>query len=495
MIIEENAGSEASKKGKIYTGWVEKDITPCRPVLLAGQFHERISEGVKSPLLATVFALETTDINGDTVDQMMLGACDLVSISKDLQDEVRIRLHGKLKGFDIRKLFLNATHTHTAPLYTGPHSTSWSHIYRIIPEAMKPLGESENLDVMPPQEYREFLITQLCGAFITAWETRSPGAVSWQLSHAVVGHNRRIVYDDGSALMYGNTDNIDFEGYEGPTDHGIELLYVWNAKKQLTGVFVNAACPSQVLEMKNFISADYWGEVRRLLKDRYGHDLCILPLCGAAGDQSPRDLVRRGRGEPSMYDIPGMMEIGRRIAAAVMDSYDAAYTHMTDRSLFRHEVFDLDLPLRKVTRSEYESAISFVRSFFGSRDTGERVNYSEMKDLHMPGGIIERYEQQNKVSFYRTEIHVIRLGDIAAASNPFELFTSFGLQIKARSKALQTFIIELACDSGKYLPSKKAVEGGHYSAVTASCKVGPEGGKILVDQIVDRINKMWEDHS
>jgi len=42
------------------------------------------------------------------------------------------------------------------------------------------------------------------------------------------------------------------------------------------------------------------------------------------------------------------------------------------------------------------------------------------------------------------EIHVIRLGDMAIATNRFELYLDFGIRIKARSKAVQTFVVQLA---------------------------------------------------
>ena len=53
------------------------------------------------------------------------------------------------------------------------------------------------------------------------------------------------------------------------------------------------------------------------------------------------------------------------------------------------------------------------------------------------------------------ELHVIRLGDVAIATNVFELFTEFGIQIKARSRALQTFVIQLA-GPGSYVPPRRA---------------------------------------
>jgi len=40
-------------------GWSSADLTPHRPVLIAGQFHARVSEGVMDPVTATVLALES----------------------------------------------------------------------------------------------------------------------------------------------------------------------------------------------------------------------------------------------------------------------------------------------------------------------------------------------------------------------------------------------------------------------------------------------------
>ena len=88
------------------------------------------------------------------------------------------------------------------------------------------------------------------------------------------------------------------------------------------------------------------------------------------------------------------------------------------------------------------------------------------------------------------EFHVIRLGDVAIATNDFELFTQYGIQIKSRSPALQTFIIQLA-GPGSYLPTAEAVRGGGYSAIVASSVVGPDGGRVLVDRTVELINSLW----
>ncbi len=91
-------------------------------------------------------------------------------------------------------------------------------------------------------------------------------------------------------------------------------------------------------------------------------------------------------------------------------------------------------------------------------------------------GVAERYELQQREPKLATEVHVLRLGDAALATNRFEYYLDFGQQIKARSPAVQTFIVQLA-GPGTYLPTPRAVAGKSYGAVPASTPVGPEGGR------------------
>lgn len=47
--------------GTFRAGWAEIDLTPDKKVRLAGQFCERISEYVETPVCATALALDTGD--------------------------------------------------------------------------------------------------------------------------------------------------------------------------------------------------------------------------------------------------------------------------------------------------------------------------------------------------------------------------------------------------------------------------------------------------
>jgi len=86
---------------------------------------------------------------------------------------------------------------------------------------------------------------------------------------------------------------------------------------------------------------------------------------------------------------------------------------------------------------------------------------------------------------------VVKLGNIAFATNPFELFLDYGNQIRARSLAEQTFLIQLCNGAEGYLPTEKAEKGGHYSAFISSGQVGHIGGEQLVRETLKEINGMF----
>ena len=80
---------------------------------------------------------------------------------------------------------------------------------------------------------------------------------------------------------------------------------------------------------------------------------------------------------------------------------------------------------------------------------------------------------------------------MAIASNPFELFLDYGNQIRARSHAEQTFLIQLANGDEGYLPTEKAENGGHYSAFISSGVCGHAGGDQLVRETLKYINELF----
>ena len=115
------------------------------------------------------------------------------------------------------------------------------------------------------------------------WQARQPGGVSFALSHAAIAHNRRAVYANGTARMYGNTNDPNFSHIEGTSDHSVDVLFFWRDDSQPEGMVINVYCPAQEVEGERYLSADFWYDARRLLRETYHADLYVLPLVGASG--------------------------------------------------------------------------------------------------------------------------------------------------------------------------------------------------------------------
>jgi hypothetical protein len=109
------------------------------------------------------------------------------------------------------------------------------------------------------------------------------------------------------------------------------------------------------------------------------------------------------------------------------------------------------------------------------------------------GGIVGRYKLQQKEPELETEIHVVRIGDIAFASNRFELFIDFMHRLQARSPFVQTFIVQLTAspeNSGSYLATERARKNKGYSATPYCNQVSPKGGQQLVEETLKVLNEL-----
>ncbi|MBR6736647.1 MAG: hypothetical protein IKL92_07295, partial [Oscillospiraceae bacterium] len=72
-------------------------------------------------------------------------------------------------------------------------------------------------------------------------------------------------------------------------------------------------------------------------------------------------------------------------------------------------------------------------------------------------------------------------------------FVDYGSQIRARSKANQTFLSQLTCGSYGYLPTEHAENGGHYSAFVGSGTVGHAGGEMYVRKVLTVIDELFSE--
>ena len=489
----------------IQFGWAETDITPKEKVALMGEFFERATTEAETPLTVTALAIEADG------EQTIICSCDLEEITAELTEAVRARIRNS--DLDPRKVIIGCVHIHNSYTYrlkspfAKAERTSLQMIQKYMPADCKYIPEVTSDDCMSPDAAFDRLADAVAKTVVQAWNNRKEGGYATGFGRAAVGMNRRVCYADGTAKMWGDADTATFTELEGGNDNGVELMFVYNEKQKLTGIIANIACPAQVMEQRSVISSDYWGKVKILLREKYGKDLFLLPLCAPAGDQCPRDLIRWVEPEtpikdpnvirnnpklrdadPSMFDVKGTWKIGKRIFNEIETALEEVGEIQTE-AIHRHTVEDLKLPLRRVTDQERDEAEQKIKDFFKGR---KELDYNDSAALYVYAGTLQRHEVQKFYNTVTTEIHIVRFGNLAFATNPFELFLNYGNQIRARSEARQTFLVQLANGGLGYLPTEIAEKHGHYSAYVSSGYVGHAGGELLVNATLDAINTLFE---
>ncbi|MDF2716445.1 MAG: hypothetical protein K0R28_3370 [Paenibacillus sp.] len=503
---------------RLLSGWAQGDLTPPESVLLLGQFHARMSEGVMDPLTVTAWALQSGE------EQSVLVSCDFCTISHDLLHRVRNSLRGLTSEIDPMKVVLNATHSHTAPENVIPHlrvdtesapgkdgvirvasrEANVPLVQRTIGDSMVQSGPGVDLPVWSVERYITFAAERIAETIVQAWRSRVPGGIAFGLSYAVLGRNRRWVSNSGETFKrFADERFSHFEGYE---DHSVHVLAVYDADERLTGLVVNVPFPSQVSESQFLMTADIWYETRIELRRRFGEHVYILPQCSASGELCPGPYYERPANS-RMLELKGntfRQEVAERISEAVADVLPYIGGTIETNPIMRKEVLQVALSATPISEAEAlaarEQAIQALQGYrkemnklrelpeLKEKPRWYQAATSEFRRMNWYLNVVHRYEQQ--VASYDVELHVLRLGQVAFATNPFECYLDYGIQMKIKSPAVQTFVVQLA-GGGTYLPSPRAYEGGAYGAVPESCPVGPQGASEMVAHTVTALQAMW----
>lgn len=535
------------KKEYFSIGWASVDVTPNGPINLPGQFHMRIAQGALDPITATALWM------GDGKDAVCFVSIDLVTLRGGLQDLVQAEVKKRNAAIPVEKIVLNVTHTHTGPGFHKNNITAGDFRKDALvddpdaddmkdydPEVKRLLSSDDKIpttmEIMDGLEYRKVLVNHLADIVCEAYDKKANGAIAYGFGHAVVAHSRRCLYKDdtskrpgavqnsthavnGHAVMYGSTRDDKFTGYEGGADHFVNLLYTFDEKKKLTGVIVNVPCPSQNSEGMYYLSASFWHETRLEIRKKFG-DIFILPQAAAAGDLSPRQLhynkaeyrryqLKFGGEWESFAEEWRRKDIALRIAASVEEVYSWAKKDIITHAPIHHEVLDLSLSRRMI--SEYDFKLSCERLEELNKQSFQPEKEGEDKQITLKNncrllserlrckGILRRWEEQKKTTKYPTQAHVLSIGDIAFATNQFELYLDFQHRIQARSPFTQTFIVQLAGvkgeQGGSYLATRRGYLNRGYSASRYCNQVSWKGGDELVEKTLKSLLKLWgKDH-
>ena len=499
-------------------GWSKKDISSNDHLILAGQGYVRFSKFVLDPIYATALTVD------DGKDYVIFLSVDIVSIRNHILKDIREKVKATNPEIDPEKILMNATHTHSGPVVCPGDDMGSYGKFSELPH--------DGVDLVEPAEYYKFFISQCAEAVCESFAARSEGYISYGYGFATTSHNRRAVYFkdmtegstdptakfiEGTTKMYGTTAIPEFSGLESGADPYVNFMFTFGKDGKLTGAVLNVPSPSQNMELEYSISADFWADVREEIAKRYG-DIYILPQCAAAGDLAPRaryyDKAEERRFRLKYADVKlhdGLVnppEIFRRkdiceqIVNAFEDVYSWAQKEKFDDIPIVHSVKTIQLNKRFITDEEYEAFKNkpkyVAKPLVCTDDKVDDLKWNSREISHRidKNVVVERYETQKAEPTIAMEMHVIRVGNIAFASNMFELYMDFAHRIQGRSPFEQTFIVQLCAQphrgAASYLATELAAKGRGYSANLFSNLVSPEGGQQLVEATLEELNKLYD---
>ena len=203
--------------------------------------------------------------------------CDIISAYDVLTDEVEALLL-ELPGFrNCYSIAIAATHIHTGPYIKRERLLSLT----------GDEGLKEDPGTLTTAECRRQIAAGICQAVLMAHQNMEESELGLSVAHIITGVNRRVVYKDGSARMYGHLDTDAFSHMESRDGGPSQFLYVHRLSDgALTGVVCNVPCTAQCDEHANYITADYWGVVRGHAKRAGGR--CAYCRCAGLRAISPR---------------------------------------------------------------------------------------------------------------------------------------------------------------------------------------------------------------
>ncbi|MBR7145736.1 MAG: neutral/alkaline non-lysosomal ceramidase N-terminal domain-containing protein [Lentisphaeria bacterium] len=514
---------------QVKIGWAKRSIDPGRVVPITGQLHLRISHGTHTPVLASALAMEN---NGDAV---IFVSVDMVSVRPLIINTLRDILKAEAPEIPAEKVIVSATHTHSGPSHTDVSQESFPNQFKF----------------MSGNDVGKFIVRQIADAVKEAWAKRAPGSIAYGYGLAVTGHSRRVAYLDdigkrlaktpgaainGHVKKYGRTDDDMFAGYEAGFDAFINIVYTFDEKGKLNGAVVNVPCPAQTSENAWTLYASFWHNVREKLEAQYG-EIGLICQSAGAGDLAPRqqhykkaelrryrlkypkemaaymakpfaypptwipnEEIARKQYESDLVELMRAEDISRRIVGAFNEVLSWAKEEKFADPLIRHEVKTLQLsrmmfPEELVREEEANHKLFMQEKFITSGEPYAMMRHNSMlaSKRSRCGGIVKRFAIQDKQPELPMELHVVKIGNIAFATNPFELFIDYMHRIQGRSPFEQTFIVQLTGDphvASSYLATERAVANKGYSASPYSMQVSPKGGQELVDETVKILKEL-----
>lgn len=451
-------------------GVATMDITPGDNYPMSGYYFERLSTGIKDPLLAKAMVFQQGD------QQAAIVICDLIAIASDLTAAVRKQAEQKT-GIPAAHIMLSATHSHTGPDYG-------KELFAVTTGRPIPKGEK------PREHYVPRLIEALVTVISQAKDAARPVTLSTGTARqeTPVSFNRRFLMKDGKVRTWMNLANPDVLHAAGPIDPEIGMLLVSDAERKLPLALLSSFALHLDTVGGTEFSADYPFFIDRTIKKKLGSGVVSLFGAGCCGNINHVNPAATERNKTEF--------IGTSLGGTMAEAVDHLDTVEQPVLQVRRTV--VHAPLQSSTPEQLAASKQLLRDvaggknaeFFAHVDAYKRVllenlrtkvDHDELMSL-IGWGLCSSLAASGDA--LPLDVQVITLGrEVAIVALPGEVFVELGLAIKNASPFKTTLVIELSnAVETVYIPHRFAYVGGGYEVVNSTLK--PGGGELLAEAAI-----------
>jgi len=434
------------------------DITPDKEVALGGSFEARMTGEVLSRLYSSGVAID------DGLARLIFVSNDLVLMEDSEQNELRRRIAegGGTKPSHVAIFF---THTHNGPVVDNRIGR-----YPRDAEVIRAVQE------------------KIVEAGIEAAKNLTEVRMGYGRGIAMESFNRRAVLKTGQVWMSPGPNDPPVVGREGAEDYEFQTVWFETPGGKTVAVLVNYQSHPTCTFYIHKLCADFPGEIRKTVQQSIGGGVPVLYLQGACGNLSPVNFFEPEKTGPS-YERA--VEVGRRVGRKVVREIEENKESVANDVSLAYASSTIDAPARHATAADMslEEARKYVEQH--PLDKIDMTSEPEMRNYYFASAIVELEGAVPFRETYPVELSVYRLGSVAVAANPAELFVEYQLEIKDRSPFGKTIVTELTNGWCGYIPTERALAGGSYEARLAhSSKLAPKAGKMIVEESLKLLNKL-----
>lgn len=417
---------------------------------ICGQLHHRKCEYIRDNLEANAMYISDGKLS------VLIVSLDLIFLERRFVKSATELISSKTK-IPAKNILLCCTHTHEGP-YTYPLM----------------------FDAPVDENYMNRLKNWLTEVAEESVKSAKPAMVGSGLGQAHVGFNRRVCWTNGRHTMYGDTSQPGFNGLEGPDDPRHAVLFALDEKKELIAILHNNTSHATCMEAANFASADFPGSARAKIRKCVGRGIPVLYLQGASGDVSPWNLLKHSTAQRK--NEQRNEEMGELLAGETMRLiYDSP---VCESPVLGYAYEDLKIAVRIPSEEERGNAKKVI-------DMG--LEKAGRWDYVLNESKLRLYKEFKDDPFDIIPVHTVRIGNLAIATNPFEFYCQFGLDIKRRSPAQITIVSQLTNAAPGYCPTIPSIMGGGYSGETIYwCRMEPYCGYKVVEKTEELLYGLWK---